>query len=244
MDRIELLHAIDVRHSCRRFSNARLSTEMIDRIGTVIEEINSFSGMHLEFAEDGSRAFASVLKTYGLFKNVRSLILVKGKKDIPELAEKAGYFGEELVLELTAMGIGTCWVAGTYDKKTLSVPADEQLLCVIPAGYPEQEDFFVPQTSRKRKSPDKRYRLINIDKDTKIPQWFMDGIAAMCQAPSAVNSQKPYIEVHDSNFASEGMTSGKDDLDFIDLGIAERHFSIGADKCTTTAYFLGEFHRN
>lgn len=51
--------------------------------------------------EDGSSAFRKLRKSYGLFTNVRSLILMKGKKDDKDLKKKIGYYGEDL-------GLGTC----------------------------------------------------------------------------------------------------------------------------------------
>lgn len=246
MTREELLHAIDVRHACRRFSGRALNEAAAADIIDKIKSINSFSGLDFQFAEDGSRAFSSILRTYGLFSNVRSLIMVMGRTDTAELAEKCGYFGEQLVLELTAMGFGTCWVAGTYDRRVFAVPDNEKLLCVIPVGYPAQEDFLVPQTDRKRRPAEKRFIIKDGNDSSVLPQWFMDGIRAMCQAPSALNSQKPYIEINAvfPELESEGRTHGSSDVDMLDLGIAERHFAIGADKGITTAYFLGEFSRD
>lgn len=140
------------------------------------------------------------------------------------------------------MGLGTCWVAGTYDRKKIIVPDHEKLLCVIPTGYPADDDFFVPQTNRKRKPAEKRFRIDN--PDAKLPEKFINGIAAMCQAPSAINSQKSYIDIKSARWSSEGRTTGNSELDYIDLGIAERHFAIGADQNITTAYFMGEFRRS
>ena len=236
MTREELLHAINIRHACRSFSIDPVGSNEIEEIRKKINEINTFSGLDMSFLEDGSRAFASVFRTYGMFHNVRSLILIKGKEELDELPERAGYFGEELVLELTDMGLGTCWVAGSYDKKVIPVPAGERLLCVITVGRPAADDFFQIQTDRKRKPAHKRFRADTED----IPAWFMDGIRALCQAPSALNSQKAYMDYSSINGHIEGMTPGGGVLEKIDLGIAERHFSIGADRNVTTAYFLGE----
>lgn len=38
------------------------------------------------------------------------------------------------------MGLGTCWVGGTYDKKRCRAvsPPDRELVCVIALGHPRE----------------------------------------------------------------------------------------------------------
>lgn len=88
MIREELLHAIDIRHSCRNFSMRRIDAASVGEIQKKTEEINSISRLSLDFLEDGSAAFSSVLKTYGMFRNVRSLILVKGERTLMNFLRK------------------------------------------------------------------------------------------------------------------------------------------------------------
>lgn len=32
------------------------------------------------------------------------------------LKEKVGYYGEQLILKVTELGLGSCWVGGTFDR--------------------------------------------------------------------------------------------------------------------------------
>ena len=67
--------AILHRKSHRIFTPAPLSEEEMEAIQNKISAINLETGLTIEFEEDGSRAFQDFRKSYGLFKNVRSLIL-------------------------------------------------------------------------------------------------------------------------------------------------------------------------
>ena len=235
MKRERLLKAIEVRHSCRTYSRTPLDESAVAAIKEIIQENNEISGFDFELIEDGSKAFSSFFRTYGSFKNVRAVILIKGKKDIPKMLEQAGYFGEDIVLSLTDLKLGTCWVGGTYDPKKFIIPEDEKLVAVITVGIPMDADFFKKPVTRKRKSYEKRY---SSDTD-EVPQWLKDGAIAVQKAPSALNSQKAVFVYDSVSGHVEGTACGRSKFDDVDLGIAERHFAIGADRNITTAYFAG-----
>ena len=48
------------------------------------------------------------------------------------LEEKCGYYGQELILTAHSMGLGTCWIGGTYDRERCLhlIPEDEELVCI------------------------------------------------------------------------------------------------------------------
>lgn len=66
---------------------------------------------------------------------------------------------EHVALQAAELGLGTCWV-GAFDQKqackTLSVPADFQIVALMPLGYPADK-----QGARERKSLDE---LVSNDK--------------------------------------------------------------------------------
>ena len=74
-------------------------------------------GMKIQLIIGNGNAFNGFRKSYGMFSGVRNFIaLVGGEIDAVAL-EKLGYFGELLALRCTALGLGTCWVGGTFDRK-------------------------------------------------------------------------------------------------------------------------------
>ena len=114
---IDYVSAIHQRISRRSYLPAPIEEEKLAVLKEEIEKANRESGLTITLLEDGSEAFDGV-KSYGMFSGVRSLIVLKGFEETEHLREKAGYYGERLVLAATALGLGTCWVGGTFDKES------------------------------------------------------------------------------------------------------------------------------
>lgn len=217
--------AIENRVSRRKFEKESITGLEKENIISHINKLNKESGLTMEFMEDGSSAFGKLRKTYGLFTNVRSLILMKGKKDDKDLKEKIGYYGEDLVLAMTDLGLGTCWVGGTFDKEELTIDSDEELACVIVVGKVAApsltEKMMRSAIHRKVKAMEER-----IISDQPLPQWLKNGMKAVQFAPSAINSQKAMFK-YENNILSVHIANDYA-MDLIDLGIAKKHFEIEA----------------
>lgn len=217
--------AIENRVSRRKFEKEPLTDQEKENIISLINQLNEASGLAMEFVEDGSSAFGKLRKSYGLFTNVRSLILMKGRKDDKDLKEKIGYYGEDLVLSITDLGLGTCWVGGTFDKDELTIDSDEELVCVVVAGKVAdlslKEKIVRSATHRKVKSVEER-----IISNRPLPQWVQNGMKAVLLAPSAKNTQKVMFK-YENNILSAQIADDYS-MDLIDLGIAKKHFEIAA----------------
>lgn len=217
--------AIENRISRRKFEKEPLTGSEKENIISLIQQLNEASGLTMAFMEDGSSAFRKFRKSYGLFTNIRSIILLKGKKNDKDLKEKAGYYGEDLILSITDLGLGTCWVGGTFDKDELTIDSDEELVCVVVVGKvaaPSLTEKMVRSAiHRKVKSIEER-----IISDQPLPQWVQNGMKAVLLAPSAVNSQKAMFK-YENNILSAHIANDYS-MDMIDLGIAKKHFEIEA----------------
>ena len=185
--------AIEKRISRRNFSKENLSKENINKIKDLVKENNEISNLNIKFIENGNIAFNSLKKSYGIFSNVKSLLLMKGNKDDINLKEKIGYYGEDLILKITNLGLGTCWVGGTYDNSNLIIPDNEELVCVILIGNIQKslKDNIVRTLISSKNRKDIKERIIT-DTET-MPKWIINGLEAIKLAPSAMNSQKPTI---------------------------------------------------
>ncbi len=181
----------------------------------------------MEFLEDGSEAFSSFKKSYDLFNNVKSLILMKGDIKDKNLKEKIGYYGKQLVLHLTNLSIGTCWVVGIFDKNKLKIKNIEELICVIAIGKVKaetiKERMIRKAMSNKRKSI--KERLIS-DTET-IPKWLTEGLKAVTLIPSARNSQKAMFEYQNGIVYTK--VHNDYEFDLVDLDIAKKHFELVAN---------------
>ncbi|MHB8963797.1 MAG: nitroreductase family protein [Saccharofermentanales bacterium] len=224
------LQAIQARKSRRTYLRTPISEEHAAILTSLIGTINSNSGLNVEFVENGSAAFDGLLRNYGLFKEVRSLIVFKGDNDDVFLKEKSGYFGEQIMLEATKLGLGTCWVGGTYHRSSriFSLGDNEQLVCVVTIGNVEKklssrEKLIHGLTHRRTRLAAELYEA-----DTTPPQWFLDGIAAVQMAPTAVNSQKFLFSFIDGKVTARVPENSAFDL--LDLGIGKLHFEIGAQN--------------
>lgn len=133
---MNILEAIDARRSRRAYVSDPIPPSILERLMELMAEFNRDHGLAFRFIEDGGSAFARLSRSYGMFSGVKALMVLAGKEEDPNRAEKCGYFGERLVLEATAYGLGTCWVGGTFDRRNpaLGVPEGDTLECVIPVG--------------------------------------------------------------------------------------------------------------
>lgn len=215
---MDMMEAMKVRHSVRRYKDKSLDGEIISALEAEIESCNKESGLHIQLVTDEPKAFDSFMAHYGKFSGVTNYIAMIGKKGT-DLEEKCGYYGERLVLRAQQLGLNTCWVAMTYTKiKTaFSLEKGEKLCIVIALGYGETQGV-----AHRSKSFDQVARA-----EGEIPAWFRNGVKAALLAPTAMNQQKfQFILDGDKVRAKPGIGFYAK----IDLGIAKYHFELGADK--------------
>ncbi len=210
--------AIKERHMVRQYIDKAIPADIIELLNTRIAENNTKYNLHLTLAVGNSDGIGGMAKL--LFsKTVNNYIILAGM-DTPELDEKLGYCGADLILYAQTLGLNTWWVGGMFNGKgalkNLS-NKDVRVNGVIAIGYGKTQG--VPHKSKTAAEISK----YNGD----APQWFVDGVNALLYAPTALNKQ-PYIVKGDGNkvsiFAGDGHFSG------IDLGIGKYHFEVGAGK--------------
>ncbi|MFV0379926.1 MAG: nitroreductase family protein [Anaerorhabdus sp.] len=217
---MNIIECISNRKSRRSFTTTIVSEDKINLIKNKINEINKKSGLSFELIEDASDCFDG-MKSYGLFKNVRSLVVLKGKKDNRHLFENIGYYGEELVLYLTHLLLGTCWVGGTYKPSDSWLSNEEETACVIVFG--EVDDKLDLKEKSFRKLVHLKQKTISqLSTYDKPEKWFIEGMRAVQLAPSALNRQPVHFTLKNNNVSAKVTSENKYSL--IDLGIAKYHF--------------------
>ncbi|KNZ41888.1 nitroreductase family protein [Acetobacterium bakii] len=221
--------AIENRRSRRTYLDKPISQSSENRIRQLIAGANEESGLHMQLQINNGNGLSGIKMSYGMFKNVHHYIALVGKKDDPELSEKLGYCGEKIVLEATLLNLGTCWVGGTYDKKSCDceVGEDETLLGIITIGYTPEKQSLMEKAihsiiSRKTKKIEDM-----LTSDVKIPQWMVEGMQAVQKAPSAVNKQPVQFTYNNGKLTAQ--VKLKLGYEMMDLGIAKLHFEIGSD---------------
>jgi hypothetical protein len=216
LNRDQLLNLIDQRHSIRRYRTDPIKPEHVEILCEVIDRCNDLGHLKMELRLNDPTPFRSWLSHYGLFSNVQNYIALIGL-NAEDLDDRIGYYGELVVLQATALGLGTCWVAGTYDKRQsrVSLSPEEKLIAVIAIGYPQQTG-----SSRKTKPISELSRSVE-----PSPAWFEQGMMAVQKAPTALNQQR-FLFVNDGERITA--SAGKGAYPEVGLGIAKLHFEIGA----------------
>ncbi|MDF2655503.1 MAG: hypothetical protein K0R19_1977 [Bacillota bacterium] len=223
--------AIDLRTSRRTYKNQIMDGSKIEQIKALIAVLNEESGLRIQFTADGRRLLSGFRASYGMISGRPSMIAMAGNPADPEFKRKVGFYGELLVLECVSLGLGTCWLGGTFDReecrKAIALDETEELACVIAVGLvPEKKTVRETVISQVGKSKPSFDELL-AEKDSTPPLWVARGIEAARFAPSAAN-KKPsaYRFLQDQLFVYASKKNH--DAEEIDLGISMAHFQLGA----------------
>ena len=216
--------AIEARTSRRTYLETELAPQTLAALLQKVDEVTAESGLNIAWQADGGAAMAGG-KSYGMFRGVRSMLLLKGSAGLPHLREKAGYYGEILVLEATALGLGTCWVGGTFDKRLLFVPEGEELVCVVPVGNVRAEASLKERLLRgavRRKSKTVEELL---QTDEPVSGELRRAMELVQRAPTARNAQKVIFKQAGGEITAHVPEDYH--LDLVDLGICKLHLECG-----------------
>lgn len=207
---MDILDIMKARHSVRQYSGKKIEGEKRETLIALVNECNRESGMNIRIFFEEPKCFDSIMAHYGKFSGVENYIALVGKK-APDLDEKAGYYGEKLVLKAQELGLNTCWVAMTHGKSAAKIRKGEKLACIIALGYGKT------QGEAHRSKP--LEQLCSCASD--MPDWFSKGMEAALLAPTAMNQQKFYITFANGKVSAK---AGKGFYTKMDMGIVKYHF--------------------
>ena len=130
--------AIKQRHSVRKFLNKKIEGGILDELQEAINNAKEESNLKIELVLNEEDAFGK--SHYGNFENCKNYIVIIGDRLEPKLEEKAGYYGEKIVIRAQELGLNTCWVALTYNKAWYKKGIDYALLA--PTAINQQKFRF------------------------------------------------------------------------------------------------------
>ena len=178
-----------------------------------------------------------IVGSYGRVVGAPSALVVIGRPEERTVQESMGYLGEAAVLQATAMSLGTCWVAGSFDRAvaaSLTVLADdERIFAVSPLGYPHDrarpgERLVKAMVRAKHRRPATEIAP-GFDAE-RWPAWAAEGVRLARIAPSAVNRQPWRFDLEDGaitvSVVQRGLEGSVSRL--LDVGIAMLHFEVVA----------------
>ena len=224
---MDLKRAIMERVSRRAYLDTPIEQLALEKLDAAVWECNRAGEIKIKMVLDDPAPFTAK-STYGMFSGAKNYFAMIMKIGDPNGEEKIGYYGESIVLLATALGLGTCWVAGTYDKSACNVKLedDEMLRCVIVFGNVKDSETIKEKAiakTVKRNSKEMKDVLLS---DAIVPNWAVDGVRYAMRAPSAQNRQPvKFVCTEESVMAKVDETHSND---LIDLGIAKLHFELGA----------------
>ena len=219
---MNIREAIRERHSVRQYKAEPISQEHREKLADLLSEVNSESGLHIQIIYDEPACLDSVLARFSRFRNAENYIAIVGDKSLEDLHERAGYFGEKIVIAAQMMGLNTCWIGGSFSRRKCeaAIGEGEKLVCIIAIGYGLNEGF------KHRSKP--FAKLCNIPEE-EMPVWFKAGMIAAMMAPTALNMQEFFVELQGEEAL---ITTEGGSMAHIDLGIVKYNFEAASGhKC-------------
>lgn len=242
-----VLDIIRKRQSKRSFLNINFDSDQLKKINDILKNHTTgpfgnkimFMLIEKKFAAENHKV---KLGTYGFISGAGYFIA--GQVQNGEYAnEDYGYLLESIILHLTGMDLGTCWLGGTFKRSdfiellssdnTLIIPA------ITPVGFPLYSKSIKESIIRwgaKSDSRKKREELFLINSEPlskEVADLYEQALEMVRLAPSASNKQPWRIDItHDALHFFLKRTPGYNkmfnsvDLQKVDMGIAMSHFEL------------------
>ncbi|MBE0427501.1 MAG: nitroreductase family protein [Nitrospirae bacterium] len=235
---IRWYEAAQKRRSRRSFNSSPIASDLLAKIDKVCKEFKPFHGIRaVVVSRSVDKVFKGIVGHYGKIRGATVFIAFIGDMNDPYIHEKAGYTGEGIILEATALNLGTCWVGASFNpavaSSSVQLRKNEKVLAVTPVGYAVEKVSFEEKImtgfgrTHKRKS---LFELVKGLEESKWPEWIKTALEAARIAPSAVNRQPWRFNIEPGS-----ITISVDDLKDtynipkrLDCGIAMLHIEIAA----------------
>lgn len=238
-----LTAAITDRHSVRTYDGRDLNGSQKLRLNNIIARLSAGRRHKWTISLVSGDGGTFRPSTYGVIKGARTYALLTYDTTDETSAFAAGYAMERVVLEAVSMGLGTCWIGGTFKEKTfmdaVNVPDGQTLAAVVSIGYDSERTRLLERlTKAVAKSATRRpfndlfvasspSGLIPLPSDS----IWRNPLEAVRVAPSAVNAQ-PWRAVCDGERVHFFYRRSRS-RSALDMGIALCHFDIARQAAET-----------
>ncbi len=254
------------RYSCRTYQDKAIDgseqRSLSDFLGTQSTgPLGSRARFALVAATDRDRQSLKGLGTYGIIRGAPGFIIGATER-APKDLEDYGHLMEHTVLFATDLGLGTCWLGGTFSKssfaKKIGVTAGEGMPAAVAVGS-IAEAGKVGKWIRQRAGSDLRLPWESLFFDERFGQpltteragSYAEPLEMVRIGPSASNKQ-PWRIVRIGDvwhfFLQRTKGYGKGsfvfrllhlaDLQRVDMGIAMCHFELAVRQLGLTGHWL------
>lgn len=244
------------RFSCRRYLDKLIKAEKRQAMESFLSSsqtgpFGARARFELAVATEQDRKALKGLGTYGFIKGATGFIIGAVVKS-PKNLEDYGYLMERIILFATDIGLGTCWLGGTFTKsrfaKKISASNAELAPAVTSIGYigGDPQDNRIRQRAKdaRRYSWDTMFfdREFGTPVSREAAGAYATPLKMVRLGPSASNKQ-PWRIIKDGNTwhfyiqRTKGYREGVSmkllkvaDMQRIDMGIAMSHFELAANE--------------
>ena len=248
-----LQKAIETRKSTRTFQKEPLSPVDIKKISGYLNKPENLIGPFgyqfvFELLIESEERAKDQIGTYGFIKNPQGYILGSSILETKSLFDYA-YVFENIVLYLTAIGVGTCWLGGRFQKQEamskLSFKENDIIPAITPIGYPQEKQRLKERMirsvlqARKRKPEEQLFYYEAFGQPLgDRAEEFRRALHYVRIGPSAQNKQ-PWRLVFRSDLSQVHFYVTNPLADhplymcepqYLDIGIAYNHFKAGLDE--------------
>jgi nitroreductase len=252
-----VVEVIKQRYSCRTYEERPLEKSDREALNDALASLGDapFANrvrFSLVAAIEGDSKSLKGLGTYGLIRGAAGFI-VGAAEPGPQHLEDYGYLLERAVLEATDLGLGTCWLGGSFTKSSfarkIDAKPDEIVAAVVSVGYPAERsrsDWVRRHAGSDRRLPSASLFFDGTSGeplDLSRAGGYADALEALRWAPSASNKQpwrvmetegvwRFYLQ-RTKGYRRKGPVSlllKIADLQRVDMGIAMCHFELVAQE--------------
>jgi nitroreductase len=256
-----MIEAINRRVSVRSYADRAIEQDKKQEMINLLESTNEgpFGNKVrfnlIDFSEMDKNEIRS-LGTYGFISGAKLFIVSAVKDGFGEMGSARalvdlGYCFEKVILTATNLGLGTCWLGGTFKRanfaKSINASEDELVPAISPIGYARDKRTVREIAVR---------RFANSDHRKPWDELFFDGnlnsplskesagaytvpLECVRLGPSASNNQ-PWRVIYQKQQGAfhfylkrtlgYNKINGKMDLQLVDMGIAMCHFELSAKE--------------
>lgn len=239
--KFNVIETIKKRYSVRSYDSRKVEESLRKYLWNYANALENPFGPHIKckLIDKNTSENGEKLGTYGMIKNANLYLGVSIEKE-EGYEEALGYELEQLILYMTSLGLGTCWLGGTFNRgafaQSMNISENEVFPIVTPIGYPAKlsiKDKVIRGSLKADKRKDWNVLFFKDNFDTpllkKDVETYVDALEMLRLAPSATNLQ-PWRVVYEDGvfhfFECKTLPSTEVDMQRIDVGIALCHFDL------------------
>lgn len=248
--------AVKKRYSVRNYIEQEVEADKRKAIESFVNSLdNPFKKkVNFHYLDNKEMKNQQKLGTYGVIKGAKQFIGTTIKLE-PMALEALGYELEALILYLANLGLGTCWLGGTFNRKgfatAMNIGEDEIFPIITPYGYAAAKKHMTESLMRKMIQADhrKKWNQLFYKNDFESPITNEEAgdlefpLEVVRLGPSASNKQPWRILIKDNachfyEYKEPGYSNNFSyDIQRIDMGIAAAHFDFSVKEKGIKGYF-------